>query len=137
MNNRIIFVTIVTLLVLSCIAAYAEDAGFTPYASDVISGASVTIGNDGSTITATASVSARTMSDQVGISTLKFQKYNNGTWITVKTVRSVYKYDATVYRGSHTYTGESGEKYRVVCTFYVSDNGISDTLSKTSSTVTL
>lgn len=137
MRNKFMVFTVIALFLITCITAYAEDHEIAPYASDMINSCSVQLSGNGSVLTATAKITAKAVYDQVGFSTLKFQKYSSGSWVTVKTISSVYKYETSTYRGLHTCTGTTGEKYRAVCTFYVRNGTSSDSYTHTSSTFTL
>lgn len=128
---------IVIITVCLSFTAYAEGSDLEPYASELIGRYSLKITPSGTTISATAAITANATSDQIGFSSLKFQRYSSGSWITVKTISAVYKYDAASYGGTYKYTGESGEKYRAVCTFYVRNGTTSQTRTSTTSSVTL
>lgn len=139
MNYKRLLSSMLLIITLICfgLVAYAEDDTGSAYASALINSYSVRLTNSGTTLSASASVTAKAKYDQVGFSTLKFQKYTDGSWVTVKTISAVYRYEAASYSGTHTYTGESGEKYRVVCTFYVRNGTTSDSRTSTSSSITL
>lgn len=139
MNHKLIlsFILIIAVLTSFSFTVYAEDDAVDTYASSLINSCSVSLAKSGTKLSASASVSAKGVYDQVGFSTLKFQKYTDGSWVTVKTISAVYRYEAASYSGTHTYTGESGGKYRVVCTFYVRNGTTSDSRTSTSSSITL
>lgn len=138
MNNKLILISIlfIATLVFFNFSAYAEDEAVDTYASTLINSCSVRLSDAGTSLNAAASITTKAKSDQVGFSTLKFQKYTNGSWVTVKTVSAIYRYEALSYSGTFKYTGESGEKYRAVCNFYVRNGTVSESRTFTSDSLT-
>ena len=137
MKRTFFFTLLLVMFTAFCFTAYADNDGISTCASDLINSCSIETTRSGTTITASATVSAKDVYDQVGISTMKFQQYVDGSWTTVKTYSAIYKYETSAYAATRTYTGVSGEKYRVVCTFYVRNGVTSDTSTVTGSSFTL
>lgn len=135
MKRRIVAVMMIMLLLCSCFAGYAEESVMR--ASDLIVSCSCGISSNGTSLTATASISAKDICDKIGFTSLVIQEYRNGKWITVAGKYSQYAYNKTGYATSLSYTGTSGMKYRAKCNAYVKKGDASDTASQTTSTKTL
>ena len=135
MKKRILAVMMLTLLLCTCFVGYAEEA--TLFASELINSCSCILNMNGTALTASATINAKTVCDQIGFSSLVMQEYRDGKWVTVAGKSSQYKYDKTSYGITLSYNGKSGAKYRAQCKAYVKDGTLSDTASQTSGSRTL
>ena len=135
MKRRVVAVIMLTLLLCSCFVGYAEAAE--QRASELIISCSCGISSKGTTLHATAAVSAKVTCDQIGFISLTIQEYINGKWVTVAGEYGQYAIDKSGYSISLSHDGKSGAKYRAQCKAYVKDGSLSDTTSKTSGTKTL
>jgi hypothetical protein len=126
----------VCICLVSCIAVIPNAyAGI--MASEVISSYSVTTSSDSSgNITAVATIRAVSKSDKIGFPVIRIQEKQGSSWVTVKSASGKYKTDATSYSYSLSYDGTVGKAYRCYAEFYAENDGVSDTRSKTSSSIT-
>ena len=120
-------------LLLVCLASNALADTITPFASTLISSTSVSLSASGTTLTATANISAKTVCDTLGFSYIRIQVLQGTQWVTVRSVTSQYKTSALTHSYSLSYTGTSGNVYRATAGFYAQDGDITETRSGTSS----
>ena len=135
MKNRIIATVMIIVALCSCLVCHAEE--IVPTASDLISTCSCTLTAKGTRLQASATVSAKSVSDKIGFSLVCIQENRNGTWVTVASRTNQYNYNRANQTVTLSYSGKIGYKYRAQCRAYVKDGSISDTASRTSSTKTL
>lgn len=136
MNHKYLSFFIVILALCCCFTAYAEDANDMTRTSEIIDSCSLTLYPSGTKLIASGLISAHYACDKIGAQTIKIQEYRDGSWVTVASKSSVYGYDVSSHRASVTYTGKSGYKYRATCTFYACDGSISDTQTRTTTSIT-
>ena len=74
--------------------------------------------------------------DKLGFPSIELQEKQGSSWVTVKSATDKYGYNRANYGYSISYNGTSGNEYRVVVEYYAKDGNISDTKSKTSSSMT-
>jgi hypothetical protein len=127
-----------------CTSAYATSIGnknnsddYSIRSSDYISSYSALItAQSGGVIAIDCLITGTGTMNVIGVKTLKMQKYQSGSWTTVRTFSSLYEYysmQASVYA---TYQGTAGNQYRAVITFYASDSSGYDTRILTTNSVT-
>lgn len=129
----------VLLLLSMCCSAYTFAEGIQPYASTLITTASVKLTCSGTALSAEANIKTKAFADKLGFDYIRIQEKQGAQWLTVKSVSSQYKTDGMTHTHTHTltYTGTSGSVYRAVVGFYAEDAGTSETRSGTSSSLTL
>lgn len=135
MIKRLVSVILGVIFILSLTNAFAVE--MQPYASTLILSNRISISNSGSTITAEASITTKVIADKLGFSSIKIQVKQGTQWVTVKSVSSQYKTNGASYTYTLTYTGTAGNEYRAVAGFYAEDEGVSETRSGTSSTLSI
>lgn len=135
MKKRIVAIMMVTLLLCSCFASYAESP--VPYASALIMSCSCGISARGTTLNATASISAKDLCDKIGFTSLVIQEYRDGKWVTVAGKYNQYINNKAGYAIALSHSGTSGMKYRAKCSAYVKDGSLSDTAGETTASKTL
>lgn len=126
---------VIGLCLGSCSVVLAQQ--ITPYSSDLFQKANAALNVNGKVLTAQVKIVGRQRLDQVGVSSFAIQEYRNGTWVSVKTLKSSYNENALTYARTLTYTGISGVKYRVRVTCVAKLDGQIDTRVRLSSTKTI
>ncbi len=121
-RNRISLLALLALSVMLTLAATAF-ADYTPLASDNIRSASVTLTNNGTSLTAKAEINGKNLCDRIGASSFSIQEKQNGVWVTVKSAAAGYNSDSTRYTDSLSYTGISGREYRAKASVYATLGG--------------
>ncbi|MGI5971726.1 MAG: hypothetical protein ACOX7P_08395 [Oscillospiraceae bacterium] len=143
MKMRRQVILMLLIIALLCTSAYAENFNFEESAADNILrsslyintyNASITAESDGIVAVDTIVIGTGIMT-VIGVKTLNIQKYQSGSWTTVKTYSSLYAYNSTQASSSVTYQGTAGYQYRAVVTFYASNSSGYDTRYMTTSSV--
>lgn len=129
MKKRIVAGMMLSLLLCACFVGYARET--TSRASELINSCSCIMNMNGTTITASATINAKTLCDKIGFRSLVIQEYRDGKWVTVIGKYSRYKTNKASYAITLSYTGKSGAEYRAQCKAYVEDDTLSDTASQT------
>lgn len=101
-------------------------------ASELIKSYSCSLTRSGKTLSASCTLTAKDIVDQIGVTNFSIQEKRNGSWVSVKSLVGDYNYNRLLYSGGLTYTGKEGYEYRAVAHFYVKDGSLSDTATKTS-----
>ena len=128
----IAILTVVSSSTLSMALSDHANGGIIIQASQYISScSSVITAESGSIIAVDCAVTGTGIMDTIGVQTLKIQKYQSGTWSTVKTWSNLYNYGSLQANISSTYQGVSGIQYRAVITFYSANSNGSDTRTMT------
>ena len=135
MTKRILGLILSLVFTFSITAAFAAEVQ--PYSSTIFLSNRISIGSSGSTISAYASITTKAISNSLGFSSIKIQKKQGTQWVTVKSVSSQYKANGASHTYTLTYTGTAGNEYRAVASFYAEDDGVSETRSSTSSTLSI
>jgi hypothetical protein len=132
---------ILTVLIASFyMPSFAEDlekaSNYSPQASLYIdSFDGIITANPGQKIEVLSTVTGTGIMDVIGVSTLNIQEYRSGSWVTVKSWSSLYKYNSIQASFLTTYQGVAGRKYRAVITFYAANSRGSDTKSLTTTSI--
>ncbi len=137
-QKRILVVLVAFLLCMMTFLPWASaEIIFFPQAATLISSSDVYPDPQGSgRVDAVAYINCTRTVDSLGFSYIRLQEYRSGTWVTVKSVSSKYTANAPSYMYSFTYYGTPGMNYRAQAGFSATDNGITETRSSTSETVT-
>lgn len=91
--------------------------------------------NSGGEIEIVCAVAGTGIMDIIGVSTLYIEKYQAGSWTTVKSWSNLYNYNSMQASFYTTYQGVVGSQYRAVMIFYVSNSVGSDTRILTTNSV--
>lgn len=90
----------------------------------------IRLGKSGTTLGANYSTSYTNVVDRIGVKNLKLQyKSSLGIWYTLITLDDRYVSNKSTYTGSFTTTGTFGRTYRLKCTHYITNNGVTQTQS--------
>ena len=128
----IAILSVVSSSTLSMALSDYANGGIVIQASQYISSCSALItAQSGSIMAVDCAVTGTGIMDTIGVKTLKIQKYQSGTWTTVKTWSNLYNYNCLQGSVSSTYQGVSGSQYRAVITFYSANSNGSDTRTMT------
>ena len=134
-----VMLTIIMLFtLLGCAQAQTGGSGVAvPYASELINVTSIiSAALSNGKVEFTARITATTVVDKVGFSSIKIQEQSDSSWKTVKSVNGKYGYDRVSYAYALSYNGTVGKKYRAVVNYRVEDGDASDTRTRTSSGIT-
>lgn len=125
-----VFCIALTIFFLLSTVAMAE---ITPYSNEIRE-ASCNLTRDGNALTAIAIVRSREQADVLKITSLSIQEYQDGRWVTVKSVSNVIKTNSSYLSKTLTHTGKTDCKYRAVARFSVTIDGVTATATRTSAT---
>ena len=118
-------------------AAYEDKDIFSINSSLYIDSYSAAItASSGGKIEIVCAVTGIGIMDVIGVSTLNIQKYQAGSWTTVKSWSGLYDYNSMQAAFHATYQGIAGSQYRAVIIFYASNSVGSDTRILTTNSVT-
>lgn len=135
--KRIITILLIAVSILClCSNCLAED-NLDTRASDYFASYGISLSSGGSgKINFTMNCASHGTASQLGVSTYSVHKYTDSGWVVVASGNGTYKYSTSSYALSKTFSGISGEKYRVRCTFVCTKNGTSENKTYTSRTIT-
>lgn len=126
----------IIITVLGSVTASASTLRSSPTLSSY--GVVITKGASAGKIVITYDVLANTFADSVGVSSMKIYK-SNGTYVTTINATSLNGFTASgcvSNRNSYTYTGTSGTSYYAVVTVFATIDGVTDSRTVTTNTVT-
>lgn len=134
--KRIMVLILVAMLLCIGVVAFAESNNTRD--SNYFSTYAVSLSPTGSgKVNITFSCSAVGTASQLGVSAYRVYRYDDGSWTLVSGPHSgSYSYGSSSHSFAKTFSGVTGEKYRVSCTFLCTKNGTTETKSYTSRTVT-
>ena len=137
MNMSKRFVSCILLVAFVVLGAGAVAESIVPYASELIGARYIYAwAYEGGEVKFSAEIVAVAPLDKLGFSSLKLQEKQGSRWVTVKSAYDKYAYDKAQHDYTISYDGASGNEYRLVVVYYAKDDGITDTRTKTSRTVT-
>lgn len=130
--KRIISFIIFLALVVSCSLACASEPQ--TRASDLIVDRYIyAYAYAGGDVKFTADMTTHGSVDKLGFPSIKLQEKQGSDWVTVKSASNKYAYNSAFHSYSISFSGTSGNEYRVVVEYYAKDGSVSDTKTKTSS----
>lgn len=135
--KRFLILVLAALMALTiCATASAESSSARSSNYFASYGTSITpIGSGKISITFTcASVGT---ADQLGVDTYSIHQYVDGSWTLVAgPLNGSSSSNATSHSFAKTFSGKAGQKYKVTCSFFCTKDGVTETKSHTSATVT-
>lgn len=141
--KRVLARVLLAVILITCLIPTAAAAAIEPYASDYFDDCKVTVtAISGGSLQIDAKATAKGTMSKIGVSEITIQKkglifWSDETTQIGTTANGLIKTNSKSYDKIITFSGLTvGEQYRAVVTFYAENSSGSDSITKTSVSVT-